>query len=281
MLHDEPKYRRRIRQQAENQKREAESEKRHRENRDAIDGIVREISAIKSQTQADNYEHDRRWKCERRLQIGEIFALVAAAVVGVIAICVGNLDASRQRHLTEIDQRPWLEVSGIEVSEIKVDQQKTYAEISFNYTIKNLGKSPATRIRQRYETLNSADFAALEGTAAKLEISLTSDHFQRYGMILVPGQQKVIKKVSVGMGVGKESIKEQGLLATLFICLVYDAPGFDEPRVTMNVFRLHSGNIDNTGLTTEFLVPQIWFYDLVAPLKFVRLTRIDQLEKVN
>jgi hypothetical protein len=49
----------------------------------------------------------------------------------------------------------------------------------------------------------------------------------------------------------------------------------------MAAFRLHRGDRNNYGITAEFLCPQKWLKDMVTPLAFLRLTSIDQLEKID
>jgi hypothetical protein len=249
--------------------------------------IVRIFRALK------RYEDHRRRRREKEASETDLImarwtrrvGLFTLALVGV-GIVTGGIFLRQlnvmQDQLDEMrdEQRPWLVISNISVSQIKFDQSSS-VDITFTYTLKNLGKSPATIVRPRYQTLDSVDFIAIEAAAAGLEEGLRDDSSQKYGSIIAPQQEKTFEKLTVGMSISKEATKEQALFPTLFICVLYNATAFREPRSIVEVFRLYRGENGKTGLTTEFLNPRIWFSDLAAPLKYVRLAPIDQLERAN
>src|SRR4051812_20261418 len=113
----EPEYRRRVRKQTEDEKEESNRKRWQGDNQKWVERILASIGAIYSQRERHKTDEDRQWRYERFFQAGEIFALVAAAVVGVVAIVIGTHDAKEQRTimggqltLVETDQRPWIKV---------------------------------------------------------------------------------------------------------------------------------------------------------------------------
>ena len=93
---NDPEYRRRAREKAEDDKRKTDSERRDGDTQDQIERIVDAIGTITKQRQRDKKDEDRQRFYDRLFQAGEIAALVAAAIVGLIAIYVGNSDSAKQ-----------------------------------------------------------------------------------------------------------------------------------------------------------------------------------------
>jgi hypothetical protein len=69
-----------------------------------------------------------------------------------------------------------------------------------------------------------------------------ADLSYRFGMIIVPGRPKKLDKLMVSLVIDKRSIASERILPVLFIGILYDAPGFDEARVTLEfAWRLPQG----------------------------------------
>jgi hypothetical protein len=108
-----------------------------------------------------------------------------------------------------------------------------------------------------------------------------ADLSYRFGMIIVPGRPKKLDKLMVSLVIDKRSIASERILPVLFIGILYDAPGFDEARVTLEAFRLSTGEKGKTGLSNEFISPGVYLKDLATPLRFVRISPIDQISKLT
>jgi hypothetical protein len=97
----EPEYRRRLREEAQNEQHETGAKQRHRDYQKAIKRIIDAICAITKQRQRDKQDEPRQRRYDRLFQGGEILALVAAAIVGVVAIRVGTMDSKKQRGIMQ------------------------------------------------------------------------------------------------------------------------------------------------------------------------------------
>jgi hypothetical protein len=218
----------------------------------------------------------------------QIVYLIRAEGVAVSAAQAAKNSADIANKSLIETQRPWLVITDISVSEIK--RNGASIDITFTYTIKNLGKTPATFVRRRYETLDSVDFKAMSGVAASLEagtrkamtgvaaaVEAGTGRGPSYlpGMIIGPDQEKTLQKLTVSMNPAEKPYEPGTLLPVLFICVLYDAAGFDSPRVMLNAYRLNGTAPDGrAGLTTEFSSLQVYIKDL--PLRSIRVTPIDR-----
>jgi hypothetical protein len=211
------------------------------------------------------------------------FAGLVAIFTGLLAVVGGLQYCTLQTQLTEmyVDERPWLVISDVTVSKIEKLPNGNTVRITFSYIMQNVGKSPATRVRPRYATLDSVISKELANKAVELETGLRADLSYKEGTVVSPGQQKKLEKMDVEMTISERGIKEARLLPALFISILYDAPGFDEPRISTEVFLLHTGEPGKIGLTTESFPPGVWFKDLTVPLEFVRLTPASSLSKAT
>lgn len=122
MLQREPEYRRRRRQETEDNERNANRECNEAAVNSNIEKIVRAIRGVVQKLDAAEDLSSSKNKPQSREKWFEILGLWAAAAVGVCAIIFGNLDASRQRavmlqqidkmqtqvDIMRADQRPWL-----------------------------------------------------------------------------------------------------------------------------------------------------------------------------
>src|SRR5580704_4891357 len=121
--HNEPKYRRRIREKAGKDQQKAEAERQKAADSAKHYEIVRSIYAVVQEYQRYTNEERSRKQGDRYWEKAGVFGLWLAAAVGVAAIWFGTHDASEQRgqlkaqaeimHNTLImSQRPWLYVTG-------------------------------------------------------------------------------------------------------------------------------------------------------------------------
>ena len=122
----------------------------------------------------------------------------------------------------------------------------------------------------------------LTAKASELATALRGDKYAGVGMVIAPEQQKTLEKLTVQMPIPERAAKGEGqMLPILFVYMVYDAPEFSEPRLTMNAFELHTGDAGKSGLTTEFFSPGVWLKDLAKPLEFIRITPSGDVDRLT
>lgn len=93
----EPEYRRRIREETENNKRQAERVEGDTERDKQVEKLIVSISEIKHQLEQGAADDKSYRKGERRRHLWEIAMLATAAAVGLIAILVSSYDSHEQR----------------------------------------------------------------------------------------------------------------------------------------------------------------------------------------
>jgi hypothetical protein len=187
------------------------------------------------------------------------------------------------------DRRPWLAITDINVTAFKLSTggakvdptTVTRAAIIFTYSIQNFGRTPAKRVRPRYRSLDGVDFRQQQTTADELDVSHRSDTSYQFGYATVwPGQTVTMQKIMIEFQMDAASVRDRRTNPNLFISILYDADGFDDPRQTFEVFRLSAGSEGKAGLTTEFVQPVgINLRAMGNNLEWVWLNRIDQIGK--
>ena len=169
----EPEYRRRIREKAEENKREAQEKEREAANENQSEKISAAIIRIEQQLAAYQHENGTNDKNERRWRRLEVLGLWAAAAVGLIAIIVASCDSHEQRNvMTEQqgtmtkqqvameeqlkiahrqldvmrnDQRPWISIENMNIiNTLTINQHSMSTKLS--YVLKNYGKTPALKV---------------------------------------------------------------------------------------------------------------------------------------
>src|SRR5579871_1156564 len=97
MLNGEPEYRRRVRQKAEEDERQARHERKEATQDRRVEKAVAALEAL--QEKIDRYadENSPQNKSKRRWDKLEVFGLWAAAAVGLIAVYVASNDSQGQR----------------------------------------------------------------------------------------------------------------------------------------------------------------------------------------
>lgn len=154
MPYREPEYRRRIREKAEQDHREAKRERDKAQDRAEIRDIAASVESLRQKLESQHDENKAEQNGRRRRQYWEIGGLWAAAAVGVIAICIGSWDAHEQRSImqqqfseAEVGQRPWIEPH-ITIKGIRFDKEKN-ATLFFHISYQNIGKTPAQNVQVR------------------------------------------------------------------------------------------------------------------------------------
>src|ERR1700730_8994016 len=99
--YSEPEYRRRIREKAEQHKREAENKERGTAEKSYIEHVASAIHRIEQELNRANNENAPEKKRDRYWERGGIVGLCAAAAVGISAIWIGTHDADKQRSVME------------------------------------------------------------------------------------------------------------------------------------------------------------------------------------
>jgi hypothetical protein len=112
--------------------------------------MVSEIRSTKRQAEEHKHDHDRQWKIERCWQKGEVASLTAAALVGLIAILVGNSASDKQRSVMQntldemrVDRRAWVTADVNLSNDITYDPVKNIINVPLSFQIRNTGKTPA------------------------------------------------------------------------------------------------------------------------------------------
>ncbi len=194
MTNQEPEYRRRIRQRAEQEERAAEREHDEAAENTHVDKVVtpleRAVEKLDSQANESGAENKR----ERPWKRAEVIGLWAAAFVGVAAVCIGSRDANQQRkvmhdqlttmqgQLNEMrsEQRPWMSISHASVvnDDGKADHNGLWydgrtAHITLRLKIENAGHTPALNVdfaliattieRQNWKEVQRRKCNALQG----------------------------------------------------------------------------------------------------------------------
>jgi hypothetical protein len=153
MLHGEPEYRRRARQEAEQNQRYADREWDEAAQKRAQKEIITSFKGIEEKLDRAIDEKTAKNQGERRRHLAEIFGLWVAAFVGVAAIVQSCRDSSDQRNVTErqlnemqtqsITQRA--EVKG--VLRLDLDTPTGPGGWDITTTWVNIGKSDALNVR--------------------------------------------------------------------------------------------------------------------------------------
>ena len=202
MLHGEPEYRRRARQKAaKNQEAanrewdKAAQERRHKEIITTIKGIEEKLARAEDEATPKN-------KRERRWHKAEVSGLWAAAVVGVAAIVIGNLDAGSQRGVMQAqidemkaEQRPWVSAD-IGIGDITWSDGA--ATFSVSTTMKNIGHSPAFFINVTSEAHPALDFNALLAAQRKLS-ELERKRTPVIGPVIFPGTHDITQPIIISV----------------------------------------------------------------------------------
>jgi hypothetical protein len=144
----EPEYRRRVREKAEQDQKRAENERDRAAKRADIHEIVIAIEAIDEKYNRETHKEHTRKKRDRFWEVLGVAGLWIAAAVGVAAISYGTRDADRQRgimsgQLGEMQsaQRPWIQMENI-VATGPLYFENGQGHI-MEFVIKNVGRSPA------------------------------------------------------------------------------------------------------------------------------------------
>jgi hypothetical protein len=141
----EPEYRRRIREETENKKRQTDQAEQGKR----IDRLVTAISALEQQQERHRQEDNSQHRRDRLWQRAEVIALAAAAVVGVVAIVVGNADSRHQQKLMrgqlnamQNAERPAIWISD-QTGAPKFGWQN---QVVWQYSFKNYGQTTAQNV---------------------------------------------------------------------------------------------------------------------------------------
>ena len=131
-------------------------------------------------------------------------------------------------------------------------------------------------MRPRYFNFGLVEWETIIGKATELELGLRADAENLQGINVWPGHP--VKKENVQVSVAMDNPGNAGgARPILFICILYDSPGFDDPRVTLEAFRMHPGTADNFGFTTEFIGSGVRLKDIAEPLRWVRSRQLTKL----
>jgi hypothetical protein len=146
MLHREPEYRRRVRQQRENKQRDADFQAKETAQDSRIARLETSLNAIVTWIETYTNEDSPQNKRKISREWWEIRALVAAAAVGAVAIIVGSGDASDTRREMQIEGRPWIGLSGINP---RTAPGKPDEIADFMIVLSNGGREPAFNAKVR------------------------------------------------------------------------------------------------------------------------------------
>jgi hypothetical protein len=172
MLHGEPEYRRRRREEAEQNQHYADREWDEATKKAQVEKIAVAIKGVdKALKRAeDEDENCPKNKSERRWKIGEISGLWAAAAVGLIAVIIGNIDASHQlgvmrQQLTEMHVQ-----SAIQRSEIKAA-----LTVSVRRELIREPDGPAVSISAVWTNIGKSDALKVKGWEDFMKVPMTND----------------------------------------------------------------------------------------------------------
>jgi hypothetical protein len=218
---------------------------------------------------------------ERQL---ELLAKTSAAQTRDMEASINAANEANQlnRQNASADRRPWLAITNIDVHLMK-PSSGGMLDITFSYSVENFGKTPATRVRPRYMPRDYIEFDEMLKVAEELDAGHRAAKDYRAGMTVWPGQVLTIKTIMVGIQISQKSLEEGIAYPSLFINILYDSDGFEEPRQTREVYRLHTGNHEKHGLTTEFVHGGIILqtFSPATPVSWVSINSVNEAAKVT
>ena len=164
MANREPEYRRRVRENRENEKRQSERERNEASQDARIEKIIASIEGIVKQIDRYTDEKTPENRCKRRWDKGEVIGLWAAAAVGIVAILVGSDDSSgqrgiMQRQLTEMEQQRLMTIAQTR-AEVQMSQPVITAYVENGMPAKPGEKAAGWHISPRW--VNSGATKALD-----------------------------------------------------------------------------------------------------------------------
>ncbi len=185
MSYRDAKYRRRIRQKTEEDKRKAERE-RHESTQDAhIEKIVASVEELVEQINRYTDEESPHNRSKRCWEKAEVVGLWAAAIVGIVAIVVGSWDSDSTRR-TMIKQTSEMESAREQsvtderarfaIGQIKLIPGSETESAEISYSLINMGKTPATisALSSECSIISKDDispFATYDPAAARVAIN--------------------------------------------------------------------------------------------------------------
>ena len=235
----------------------------------------------------DCYEGENTGECAARAvqeKVASYYPWLSAsaiiqAFVGGLAFGAVAWQVRLTRDAIVMDHRPWLKITDVEINEIRRNHDGSPSEVIFGYTLNNLGRSPALRVRPRYRIIVGVEWSSLAAGTKSLENDIRSDKTYKDGIPVWPKNPVRLQRIMVGI---PSTLPDEArrVFPSLHICVLYDAPGFKTPRISFEAFRLCSGSAENHGMTTEFVSPGVYILeDQQGPIRWVRFTPVFELAK--
>lgn len=228
----EPEYLRRAREEAEKDKRETQRKEQETAKERQIENLTAAIHSVEQEFKRRNDEHTPEKYRDRLWQRGGTVGLWVAAIVGLIAICVGNSDSTKQRGVMETtldemraEQRPWVYFTNLKlVDGISFNPSGAVVNIQFN--LANSGHTPAMKVAVSFNP-----FVVKDGFGDKIkrfEIRGVSDYFSD---VVFPGNGSIIYKsgADIPRSDFDEAEKATGRILDIMaqICVEYEFPFAD------------------------------------------------------
>jgi hypothetical protein len=141
-----PEYRWRISKQTEDKKNQAERKRQQADERERIDRLVSAIGAIEQQQERYHHKDEHQRQCDRLWDRAGVVALTVAAIVGVVAVLVGNSDSAKQRGVMQrqLDDAEIQEAASITIRNLKVEGFPD--DVVVSYDIVNTGRTRADQL---------------------------------------------------------------------------------------------------------------------------------------
>jgi hypothetical protein len=164
-----PEYRRRIRENAQKHKESADKERQKAERESEHEDLATAIHAVEQELHRSSDENAPQKKSDRRWERAGIIGLWAAAIVGVVAIIMGNLDSGRQLDEMQAEQRPWIGIPStdegldIKITEPLAFQKDGSGQMRTSLFLRSAGKKPAFGVRWHSKIM------AIHGTRSTTE----------------------------------------------------------------------------------------------------------------
>lgn len=248
MLHREPEYRRRIREQAAKNEHYANREWDEATENTRVEKIVRTVERLVEQVNRYTDEKSPENTRKRRWKIAEVIGLWAAALVGAAGIWIGNAQrVVMQGQLNEMrdEQRAWISIFSKGVA-VKPELTST-GDIIFKLKIElsNTGKNPASDVAIVFDGLVNLTSGILEK-----ETELCNGTHSSGGISIFPGAKS--NQDPYPVSISADRIKANGIsgiVPSIAVCVLYRDVVTNERRMAPYLFYI----VHKVGAQTRHL----------------------------